>query len=107
MNSVFELLIKVWTGSRDLKVCVSLVFNLVVLLLTCFFSCTFEQYNVSTDRSVKTIGKEKMSMPRSCYSYSLLGRCNVSNLVHCSCRIFIIFHMPTLCCLIISTTRYC
>jgi hypothetical protein len=28
MNSVFELLIKVWAGSRDLKVLVNLDFNL-------------------------------------------------------------------------------
>lgn len=51
MNSVFELLIKVWTGSRDLKVC---VFDLVILFLASFFSHTFEQYSISTDRSVRT-----------------------------------------------------
>jgi hypothetical protein len=53
MNSVFELLIKVWTGSRDPKVRLSFGFDL-------FFSHTLEQYNVSTDRSVRSREVEKI-----------------------------------------------
>lgn len=56
MNSVFELLIKVWTGSRDPKVRLSFGFDL-------FFSHTLEQYNVSTDRSVRSREVEKIYIP--------------------------------------------
>jgi hypothetical protein len=41
MNSVFELLIKVWAGSRDLKVLVSLDFNFFFLVAN-----SFSLYNI-------------------------------------------------------------
>lgn len=60
MNSVFELLIKVWMGSRDLKVRVSLGSDSIVLFLACFFHTPWKQCSVSTDRSIRTREGERI-----------------------------------------------